>query len=107
MLLLDGVVGDTNGAQQELHGRVAQQNGIYSAYCWTTGGTDFDSGRAVVEVSPDGGTNWFIAKQEDGAQAIFTQADVLTIVLKGGHVRGVLENTAGDANDALSLQLHA
>lgn len=88
MRLLNNVSADTTGVGQEIH-RLYRGHGdsIFAFYGWAT---SFGAGAIRLEVSPDAGTTWFIARTTDGAQAVITANNVLTVYVRPGFVRAVL-----------------
>lgn len=94
MKLLSNISVDTVGAAFEAPKGGGRQlrDSYVSVYCWAT---SFGGGTVTVEVSPDGGTSWFVMRRWNENQAIFTISDVYTCFTRGGHVRARLTGSAG------------
>lgn len=93
MKLLTSVAVDTVGPALDL-GRMFRGTGdsVYAFYAWGT----FGGGTVILWVSPDGGSNWFKARQIDGvSQAELTLADVIMVHLRGWKVRAELTGSVG------------
>jgi len=98
MKLLDAVTSNTTGTAAEIHNM--QQ--LHSVFCYAVG-DDFGGGNVSLQVSPDG-TNWFTARTDTGAQATWTQSDVLTIFLQGHQMRAVLASATSPG--AVTVQVY-
>jgi len=96
MKLLTDVDIDTVGSSLDL-GRMFRGSGdcTYAFYVWGTLG----GGTVTLWISPDGGVNYFVARQVDGtSQASLNVADVIMVLLRGWKVRAVLTGSAGAAD---------
>lgn len=96
MKLLTDVDVDTVGPALDL-GRIFRGTGdsVYAFYVWG----DLGGGTVTLWVSPDGGTNYFKARQIDGAtQAELAAADVIMVHVRGWKVRAELSGSAAAAD---------
>lgn len=67
---------------------------IFTVYFWGT----WDSATAKIQISPDGGTNWF-----DVPNTSVTADTVMNVEIRASHVRAVL--SGGGGSMSLSVRL--
>ena len=102
--LLSAVTVDTTSSTFTLPLKTHTAGSDQHHYSVFVSSSDFGSGTVTIELSVDGGSNWFTARSPSDAQASFTQSDHLIIETpRSGLLRARLNGSTSPS--ALTVQI--
>jgi len=93
--LLDNLSADGAGPTFRLPLKTHRPSAFEHFYTFVCYATNFGGGRVRVEVSLDGGSNWFTARTLNDNQLIWDVSDYMYAPIKAELIRGTLTGSVG------------